>query len=57
MQNNYIIINSDTIQKRIDGEEEVLGFLQEMNDLETRLEGMIYIKKWFEQLKNKQRWN
>jgi len=50
---NEIIANV----KRMYSEEEVLGFLQEMNDLETRLEGMIYIKKWFEQLKNKQRWN
>ncbi len=34
-------------------EEEIIDLLQEINDLEIRLEGRIAIRKWFTQFKKK----
>jgi len=39
--------------KRMYSEEEVIDLLQEVDDLESRLEGKIAIRKWFEQFKKK----
>ena len=40
-------------QKRSYSEEEVIDFLQEMNDWPTTFEGRIDIREWFKQFKNK----
>ena len=40
-------------QERMYSEEEVIDFLQEMNDWPTTFEGKIDIREWFEQFKNK----
>ena len=40
-------------QERMYSEEEVIDLLQEINDLEIRLEGKIAIRKWFTQFKKK----
>jgi hypothetical protein len=39
--------------KRMYSEEEVINFLQEMNDWPTTFEGKIDIREWFEQFKKK----
>jgi hypothetical protein len=40
-------------EKRMYSEEEVINFLQEMNDWPTTFEGRIDIREWFEQFKKK----
>ena len=40
-------------QERMYSEEEVINFLQEMNNWPTTFEGKIDIKEWFEQFKKK----
>jgi hypothetical protein len=40
-------------QERSYSEEEVIDFLQEMNDWPTTFEGRIDIREWFKQFKNK----
>jgi hypothetical protein len=40
-------------EERMYSEEEVIDFLQEMNDWPTTFEGRIDIREWFEQFKKK----
>lgn len=47
------LLESNWQQERMYSEEEVIDLLQEVDDLESRLEGKIAIRKWFEQFKKK----